>query len=301
MQRFFGALLAWSLVGLMQSLARYADMKNHNPDTLFSLTNSLLYMLSYSIWIIITVVLVLAIKKLRYPFSVLLLLPIFIVGMVVWLPSYFVLEFSVLALISGGSLNGLGDYLVNLRSSLVFFYALVYTLTFVGCLGVNYADKTKYSEQQNIALQQRQIQNELLLSQKSVQLMQSQLGPHFLFNCLGAISGLARQDNKDKVVEATARVGDLLRFIISNSSVNVIMLDEELEFVEDYIALQQLRFEKNTLVSNSNPFQGNGTGLKNLRTRLGHVYNDKYQLQTRALDTEFSVLLTIPINESKNV
>jgi len=75
-----------------------------------------------------------------------------------------------------------------------------------------------------------------------MQLLQSQLSPHFLFNSLSAISGLARKNDKEAIITAVAQVGGLLRFTISNAKSPLILLIEELKFAEDYIALQSLRF-----------------------------------------------------------
>jgi LytS/YehU family sensor histidine kinase len=156
--------------------------------------------------------------------------------------TFFVIEASLSLAIFNGDFSTLGDKLSKLGNSVIFFYAIIYTLTFAACVGIVLTEKTRISNKLNQELKQRQTEDALALSKQSMQLMQSQLSPHFLFNCLGAISGLARNGQTDALVDATARVGDLLRFTISNSSSSFISLDEELAFIQDYITLQKLRF-----------------------------------------------------------
>ena len=240
--RFIGALLAWLAIGTMHSLSRFIDMKKHDPNTLFSLTDTFLYMLSYSFWMIITLVLFYWLQKLRFPFQIGSLVAIFIVGVLVWIPLYLLVDYIASSLIFDGTLGDIKNRFMTISGSVVFFYVVVYALTFAACLGIVLSEKTKLSAKANASLLQKQTASELLLSQQTMQLMQSQLSPHFLFNCLGAISGLARTAEKEQLISATARVGDLLRFIISNASANLITIEEELNFVDDYVALQKLRF-----------------------------------------------------------
>ena len=108
-------------------------------------------------------------------------------------------------------------------------------------MGAVLMQNTNNIKQANLALERKQHETALLLAVQKMQIMQSQLSPHFLFNCLGAISGLARQGDKDTLVEAVAKVGNLLRFTINNASENWISLDEEIGFCEDYLSLQHLR------------------------------------------------------------
>jgi len=69
-----------------------------------------------------------------------------------------------------------------------------------------------------------------------------QLHPHFLFNTLNAIAGLVR-DRKDKAaVQMIAGLSDLLRHTLENSGKQEVPLREELDFLELYLDIQQMRF-----------------------------------------------------------
>jgi LytS/YehU family sensor histidine kinase len=134
------------------------------------------------------------------------------------------------------------DAFARTSGSVIFFYAVVYALTFTICLGVAFSNQARTAEQRTLELQRQKAQTALELSEQRMQTMQSQLSPHFLFNCLSSISFLARQAERDRLVAAIAKLGSLLRFTIENAAQPRIPLVEEVRFVEDYIGLQSLRF-----------------------------------------------------------
>src|SRR5690606_35762227 len=75
-----------------------------------------------------------------------------------------------------------------------------------------------------------------------LQALRAQLNPHFLFNTLHALTQLARED-PPATAAALERFGDLLRYVLSagRDAGADVSLEEELEFVRHYLALEQLR------------------------------------------------------------
>ncbi len=75
-----------------------------------------------------------------------------------------------------------------------------------------------------------------------ISLMLSQIKPHFLYNCIGAISELCRQ-NPDRAREALGDFSDYLR--LNMESINckeLIHFSRELKHIEKYLKLEKMRF-----------------------------------------------------------
>lgn len=241
---FLKVCLAWTSVGLLHALAQYSDIIKYDRQVDFSFNKVFVLVLSYLVWVIITLILLRFLKSFAFPFLFRQISSLFLISLVAWLLFYFAFDAGISMIIGGES--GFDEWLSRLASlsgSVIFFYAVIYTLTFAACLGLVLTEKTKNAQAVNASLMLERSENALLLSEQKMQLMQLQLSPHFLFNCMGAISGLARQGKNATLVEAIATVGDLLRFTVNNSSSNLITLDEEISFVHHYISLQKLRFE----------------------------------------------------------
>ena len=79
------------------------------------------------------------------------------------------------------------------------------------------------------------------LAEARLTALRAQLNPHFFFNTLNAVSTLALQGRRDDVAEIVGRLGDLLRTALHEQSQEV-PLSVELMFVEDYLAIQRVRF-----------------------------------------------------------
>ncbi|MBP6675889.1 MAG: histidine kinase [Vitreoscilla sp.] len=73
-------------------------------------------------------------------------------------------------------------------------------------------------------------------------LLQGQLEPHFLFNTLNSIAALVRGAERGVALQALSRLSELLRYALRASQQRWVSVADELRFVEDYVALQRLRF-----------------------------------------------------------
>jgi len=82
---------------------------------------------------------------------------------------------------------------------------------------------------------------EARLASAELEVLKMQLHPHFLFNTLHAISALMHRD-----VEAAdrmlVRLGDLLRIAMEDVGAQEVTLRHEMEFLERYLEIQQIRF-----------------------------------------------------------
>jgi hypothetical protein len=93
----------------------------------------------------------------------------------------------------------------------------------------------------------RAAQLEARLAEARLGALKAQLRPHFLFNTLNAISAFMEKDPKT-ARRMTAHLGDLLRSSLESSERQEVPLSEELAIVEDYLAIQRIRFDGRLLV-----------------------------------------------------
>jgi signal transduction histidine kinase len=83
---------------------------------------------------------------------------------------------------------------------------------------------------------------EAQLAQAELQMLKMQLHPHFLFNTLNGITGLVRDNDNAGAIEMLVGLSDLLRQTLDNAGKQTVRLSEELEWLELYLKLQQIRF-----------------------------------------------------------
>ena len=80
--------------------------------------------------------------------------------------------------------------------------------------------------------------------------LKNQLNPHFLFNTLNNISSLTQID-PDKAQESIGQLSDTLRYALYDTTAEKVPLAGEVEFMDNYIRLMQLRCNERTEVTTS--------------------------------------------------
>lgn len=108
------------------------------------------------------------------------------------------------------------------------------------------------SEQQREALKMENLNAEL-------KFLKSQINPHFLFNCLNTIYSLAHKHSA-QTEHAIIKLSTILRYMIYESNEDKVQLQQELQYLEDYIDIQRLRLPEDIVVDYA--VQGNPTGLR---------------------------------------
>ncbi len=95
--------------------------------------------------------------------------------------------------------------------------------------------------QRNHAMEQEKLQIETNAKTAELELLKTQLNPHFLFNALNSIKALV-SINPEVSREAIVKLSELLRFTLQYNKEQEIPLKEELAEVKKYLELEILRF-----------------------------------------------------------
>ncbi|AIQ57891.1 sensor histidine kinase [Paenibacillus borealis] len=81
---------------------------------------------------------------------------------------------------------------------------------------------------------------ELVKKQSELAFLQSQVNPHFLYNTLESIKGIAVEEGSDKIFNMAKALGFVFRYSIKGK--DMVPLREELTMVKSYLYIQQIRF-----------------------------------------------------------
>jgi len=93
----------------------------------------------------------------------------------------------------------------------------------------------KASEKNKLQKRNLDIENKLL---------RTQLNPHFIFNSLNAIQNFVLKNNSEMATRYLSDFATLMRYILNNSKKMFVELSNELEVVELYLKLEQIRFNQ---------------------------------------------------------
>ena len=98
------------------------------------------------------------------------------------------------------------------------------------------------------AIQQEELKRAHLALQ--YQSLKDQVRPHFLFNSLSSLATLINTD-ADRATQFVHKLSDVYRYVLEQRENELVPLNEELKFLEDYIYLQKIRFGENLQVNHS--------------------------------------------------
>lgn len=100
----------------------------------------------------------------------------------------------------------------------------------------HFFDKSRKQEVKNLQLESSQKESELLN-------LKNQLNPHFMFNAMNSIRALV-DDDPELAKKSITQLSNLLRNTLQFGKKELITLKEELQIVNDYLALEKIRFEE---------------------------------------------------------
>jgi len=94
-------------------------------------------------------------------------------------------------------------------------------------------------------------QQQLRLNEARLAALSSQINPHFLFNTLNSVASLIRL-NPEQARQVVYKLSKILRRLLRQQD-NLITLGEELGFIEDYLSIEMVRFDKLRFIKEVEP------------------------------------------------
>jgi two-component sensor histidine kinase len=145
---------------------------------------------------------------------------------------------------------GFTDYVFNTRRVLA-TYGVLYIGIYWMIAGAHhtlfYLRRALQRDREAAGLALRASRLEAGLAQANLRALNMQLQPHFLFNTLNAISVLAAKGERVDTVRMIGRLSELLRMALGNTA-QTVTLSSELEFVQRYLDIEQVRFNDRMMV-----------------------------------------------------
>ncbi|WP_295767555.1 histidine kinase [uncultured Mucilaginibacter sp.] len=93
------------------------------------------------------------------------------------------------------------------------------------------------------------LRTDLGASTANLQFLRSQINPHFLFNALNTLYGLALTEKAEKTGEGIQKLGDMMRFMLHENTLERIALTQEIDYLQNYIDLQNMRTASSPLIN----------------------------------------------------
>ena len=91
-----------------------------------------------------------------------------------------------------------------------------------------------------VATQQKLYETEISENKAVIYALQSQINPHFLYNTLDCMGAMALLSNQDNIYNMCMGISDILRYSIQKDT--GVTLEDEIAITEEYISIQQIRF-----------------------------------------------------------
>ncbi|MBI1306039.1 MAG: hypothetical protein GC181_05435 [Bacteroidetes bacterium] len=76
--------------------------------------------------------------------------------------------------------------------------------------------------------------------------LKSQINPHFLFNTLNGLYGLAIREKAESTSTGILRLAGMMRYVVYDTANDFVAIGKEIQYMRDYIELQELRLSTNT-------------------------------------------------------
>lgn len=235
-------LLILGVVAVFHLWAYYKSVSRWNPDIEFNADLVSLFVFYYLSWVCILGLQFSLLKKVFELFRLPGLVLMYFVGAVLVVSATTIIDGKLSQMFLNAEVKPILKILTGADPLGIFTKILTYSALF-GVLAILIYAQLYHSARVSLLEAEKEAAKLNYIKEKNkLQTLQNQLAPHFLFNCLNLISVLARKGETERLNLALIRLAEMLRYVAAASKLTRIELKDELEFVENYVELQKMRF-----------------------------------------------------------
>ena len=137
-------------------------------------------------------------------------------------------------------------------------YLSVYFIIFV-FISINLGINSFKSASKNEELKTKFLQTQLQLKEQELKYLKMQIHPHFLFNTLNTMYGFALK-KAEETPDIILKLSGLLDYILYQVNKPLVLLNDEIKHIQDYISLEKIRFQNSLNIQfNATQFSENIT------------------------------------------
>ena len=175
------------------------------------------------------------------------------------------------------------------------FMMILYTGARYFRIGTQQRIRIKEEEEKRIKAEMELKELEAKQAQAELNLLKSQVNPHFLFNSLNSIYSLILS-NSDIAADAVMKLSDLMRYLLESSKKRKVLVKNEFEFLQNYIDLEKIRLGKKAKVQSS--FKGDLSGKIISPLLLIAFIENCFKHGISANSKENEITISVELNEN---
>ncbi|MDX1628023.1 MAG: histidine kinase, partial [Fulvivirga sp.] len=131
-----------------------------------------------------------------------------------------------------------GEVTSPMWTEIVLLDFLIHVITLLAAFAYRFAKDWFINEKLRNEMHALKLRTEL-------EMLKSQINPHFLFNALNNLFSMSLQHGDEKTAEGISKLSEMMRYVFDHSNKEKLPLSTEIKYIEDYVYMQALRFKDN--------------------------------------------------------
>jgi hypothetical protein len=100
-----------------------------------------------------------------------------------------------------------------------------------------------YRKKREALLKEKEAALKLTMAEVELKALKAQINPHFIFNCMNSIHHYMHGNDIRKASDYLIKFSQLIRLVLENSSLKSVTLNDEIQTLQLYVQLEQLRLD----------------------------------------------------------